>query len=131
MAEARAIAAGPKAALFECTQPEHRTAVCLAVYTTMANISERDPLLGPPGETNLARDIDISDHKRAAQHRGNLTRAVVHGVLTTAFVAALLCMIFSWDKISGYAGALPKDPAKAAQRVLESSPVIVRLHMQS
>ncbi|KAI0728252.1 membrane dipeptidase-domain-containing protein [Fomitopsis betulina] len=90
----------------------------------MANISERDPLLGPPGETNLARDIDISDHKRAAQHRGNLTRAVVHGVLTTAFVAALLCMIFSWDKISGYAGALPKDPAKAAQRVLESSPVI-------
>ena len=94
----------------------------------MATNGERDPLLGPPGEPNLARDIDVGDHaaKRAAQHRGNVIRAVVHGLLTAAFVAALLCMFFLWDKIAGYAGALPKDPAKAAQRLLESAPVIVR-----
>ena len=94
----------------------------------MATNGERDPLLGPPGEPNLARDVDVGDHaaKRAAQHRGNVIRAVVHGLLTAAFVAALLCMFFLWDKIAGYAGALPKDPTKAAQRLLESAPVIVR-----
>ena len=95
----------------------------------MATNGERDPLLGPPGEPNLARDVDVGEHaaKHTAQHRGHVIRAVVHGILTTAFVAALLCMFFLWDKIGGYAGALPKDPAKAAQRLLESATVIVRL----
>ena len=99
----------------------------------MADNGERDPLLsGPPGETNLARDVDVGDHaaKRAAQHRGNVIRVVVYGTLTIVFVAALLCMFFLWDKIAGYAGALPKDPARAAQRLLQSAPVIVRLRIE-
>ena len=100
----------------------------------MADNGERDPLLsGPPGETNLARDVDVGDHaaKRAAQHRGNVIHAaMVHGILAIVFVVALLCMFFLWDKIAGYAGALPKDPAKAAQRLLQSAPVIVRLRIE-
>ncbi|KZT65952.1 hypothetical protein DAEQUDRAFT_730871 [Daedalea quercina L-15889] len=92
----------------------------------MATNGERDPLLGPPGEPNLARDTNLGEHaaKRAAQRRADIIRAVVHGILTVAFVAALLSGLFLWDKIGSYAGALPKDPAKAAQRLLESAPVI-------
>ena len=94
----------------------------------MATNGERDPLLGPPGEPNLARDTNLGEHaaKRAAQRRADIIRAVVHGVLTVAFIAALLSGFFLWDKIGSYAGELPKDPAKAAQRLLESAPVIVR-----
>ncbi|KAH9832292.1 membrane dipeptidase-domain-containing protein [Rhodofomes roseus] len=92
----------------------------------MATNGERDPLLGPPGEPNFARDTDLSEHaaKRAVERRAAVIRAVTHGVLTVAFVAALLSMFFLWDKVGRFAGALPKDPEKAAHRLLESAPVI-------
>ncbi|OBZ67251.1 putative dipeptidase C3A11.10c [Grifola frondosa] len=79
------------------------------------------------GEGNLARDTDYNPLDAAAkrERRATSVRAVVYGALTILFVVVLLVMLFFWEGLGGYIGALPKDPQKAAQRLLEAAPVIV------
>ncbi|EPQ57639.1 hypothetical protein GLOTRDRAFT_38729 [Gloeophyllum trabeum ATCC 11539] len=52
-------------------------------------------------------------------------RAVVHGLLTVLFVAGLVVfLLLSTNHEWPWKGSLPKDPLKAAQKILEASPVI-------
>ncbi|OSX66538.1 hypothetical protein POSPLADRAFT_1064791 [Postia placenta MAD-698-R-SB12] len=90
----------------------------------MASIDEREPLLS--AQPNLARDTDVGEHaaKDAHHRRATTVRAVVYGVVTAAFIVAIACMLFFWDKIGHAVGALPGNPDDAARRLLQSAPVI-------
>lgn len=94
----------------------------------MASIDEREPLLS--AQPNLARDTDVGEHaaKDAHHRRATTVRAVGYGVLTAAFVVAVVCMLFFWDKIGRAVGALPGNPEDAARRLLQSAPVIVSVN---
>lgn len=95
---------------------------------TMSTNGEHAPLLGSQGEPNPVCNADFSNvaSQNAAQRRATLVRTIVYGVLSVAFIVLLLGMLFFWEHVGRLAGALPKDPQKAAQRVLEAAPVIVR-----
>lgn len=86
----------------------------------MPENGETAPLLGE-NIPNLARNANAPpDNTR----RVATVRAITYGVLTTAFVVALVLFLFLWDTFTGI-GSLPKDPHKAALIVLKNSPVIV------
>lgn len=88
--------------------------------TTMPENGETAPLLGE-NIPNLARNANAPpDNTR----RAATVRAITYGVLTTAFVVALVLFLFLWDTFTGI-GPLPKDPHKAALIVLKNAPVIV------
>ncbi|KAI0930695.1 hypothetical protein AcV5_007341 [Taiwanofungus camphoratus] len=93
---------------------------------TMSTNGEHAPLLGSQGEPNPVCNADFSNvaSQNAAQRRATLVRTIVYGVLSVAFIVLLLGMLFFWEHVGRLAGALPKDPQKAAQRVLEAAPVI-------
>jgi membrane dipeptidase len=78
-------------------------------------MSERDGLLS----RNYARD-DPSPNE-AEERRGARVRTGVGAVLVLLLVVGVPLMLFFGDR---YGSGLPKDPAKAARRILESSPVI-------
>ncbi|EIW51737.1 uncharacterized protein TRAVEDRAFT_75537 [Trametes versicolor FP-101664 SS1] len=85
----------------------------------MPENGETAPLLGE-NIPNLARNANAPpDNTR----RAATVRAITYGVLTTAFVVALVLFLFLWDTFTGI-GTLPKDPHKAALIVLKNAPVI-------
>jgi membrane dipeptidase len=78
-------------------------------------MSERDGLLS----RNYARD-DPSPNE-ADEQRGARVRTGIGAVLVLLLVAGVPLMLFFGDR---YGTGLPKNPTKAARRILESSPVI-------
>ncbi|KAH9941039.1 membrane dipeptidase-domain-containing protein [Amylocystis lapponica] len=92
----------------------------------MSANDEQAPLLGSPEGRNLARDSDYPSAaaQHAAKRRAISIRAVTYVALTVLFVVALISMLFFWEKVGDYVGDLPKDPDRAALRVLEAAPVI-------
>ncbi len=86
----------------------------------MPENGETAPLLGE-NIPNLARNPNAPpDNAR----RAATVRAITYGVLTTAFLVALVLFLFLWDTFTGI-GHLPEDPHQAALIVLKNSPVIV------
>jgi len=56
------------------------------------------------------------------------TRSIIWGTLIVLFVAAL-AFVFAFEQTLAdwsWSGTLPKDPAKAAEKILAISPIIVR-----
>ncbi|KAI0748147.1 membrane dipeptidase-domain-containing protein [Daedaleopsis nitida] len=90
----------------------------------MAVNGETAPLLGD-GIPNLARNGNFERETPAQRDRRVATvRGIIYAVLTTVFVAALVVVLFFWDKLTGYVGRLPADPEKAALYILNNAPVI-------
>lgn len=99
--------------------------MCFPFTTIMSANDEQAPLLGDPSGTNLARGNGYHQvDEEAVLRRRYRTRAIISGVLVTMFIVLLVGFLFFWDTIGKFAGALPKDPKKAAQRVLEQAPII-------
>lgn len=79
--------------------------------------SERAPLLvngADPGQYAA----DNNDGSRVREHARR--RVAVGGVLTLVFIVSLVVSLTIWSE------NLPRDPHKAALRILEKVPVIVR-----
>jgi hypothetical protein len=87
-------------------------------------MSEQDPLL----VRNYATDSGLTSEGEAIAARGRRTtraRACIGLMLVALFVVGITFMLSLGNEGLGR-GGLPKDPAKAAERVLFTSPVIVR-----
>ena len=80
--------------------------------SSTTNNGEQAPLLGGPS---------LDRPKRPTQ----AARVTIYGALTLLFAIALVLGIVFWEKLGGFVGDLPKDPKKAAKRLLDDAPVIV------
>jgi hypothetical protein len=80
-------------------------------------MSEQDPLLS----RNYAHD----DSPPTDDRRSTRLRAGIGAVLVLLLVAGVPLLILLGER-HGLSGGLPKDPLKAAQRILDTAPVIVR-----
>lgn len=80
-----------------------------------ANNGEQAPLLGAGPSLNLAK------------RNTPAARVTIYGCVTLLFVIALVLAIVFWENLGGFVGNLPKDPEKAAKRLLEVAPIIVSL----
>ena len=70
---------------------------------------------------------DSSDEHAPLLHGNTIrservTRATIYGVLLVLFLIAFSIFSFFWERIGDMVGGLPKDPEKAAKRLLEVSP---------
>lgn len=84
------------------------------------NNGEQAPLLGEG--PSLDRRDRTKRHTPAA-------RVTIYSVLTLLFVVALVLGIVFWEKLGGFVGDLPKDPEKAAKRLLDVAPIIVSMNL--
>ncbi|KAI0075372.1 hypothetical protein K474DRAFT_1664328 [Panus rudis PR-1116 ss-1] len=75
-------------------------------------VDEQAPLLGEGPTLN----------RRPLAHPA--ARASIYGALTVVFVVALVIASFHWERLGHWLGDLPKDPEKAAKRLLEVAPII-------
>ncbi|TFK53894.1 hypothetical protein OE88DRAFT_1128995 [Heliocybe sulcata] len=86
--------------------------------------NERDRLLPTSNGRNYAQD-DISQDAHARELRAAKVRAVVHGLLTVLFVVGVVVfVVLGFNHDWPWGGRLPKDPLKAAQKILDAAPVI-------
>jgi len=74
--------------------------------------AEHAPLLGTGPPLTRPRPTNLK------------VRATVHGILVAVFVVGLFVVIYAWEGFGDVVGGLPKDPKKAAEKLLQSAPVI-------
>lgn len=92
--------------------------------------SENEPLLQSveSGQRNYAHD-DVEFAAAQQRFRTLHIRSVVWAALGVVFVVGVILAFIDPGKLRdhGWSGKLPRDPDLAAQRLLDSAPVIVSL----
>ncbi|KAK7685358.1 hypothetical protein QCA50_011722 [Cerrena zonata] len=83
--------------------------------SSSTNTGEQAPLLGDGPSLNS---------QDRAKRQTPAARVTIYGSLTLLFVVALILGIVFWEKLGGFVGNLPKDPEKAAKRLLDVAPII-------
>ena len=91
--------------------------------------SENDPLLRSEesGQRNYARDdaeFAVAQQRSRTAHVRSVVWAALGVVFVVGIILALVDPVHLRDY--GWSGKLPRDPVIAAQRLLDSAPVIVR-----